>query len=998
MSAGGYGRSVRGLGGLGGLGRWGVMVGVMAAVVSAARGQIVPPPGGAVLQFRGPANGFGNGPLLPNDGNLSNANEWYFPVTGTPNNAVPGGSDIAIVTTNVAPGNVVTGSLNSFSAGLSGVTVEATVNTGLGGIGASDVSFESSASAAGDLAFQGEVNVDASITSTGEADMGGTVNVNASMNVGGMRIVGGSMVNLAGSITSGPAAFTGQYADPSFYSNTTALQDDAGNLDFNGGVFTCNGDAVFGTVAGTADQPNIASVLIFGGGTLNTSGVTRMGVINPNPDPNYDPTLQGPTAAGSAFVAVFGSTWDAEGDIRIGDAANGIATVMVESAGILHEDGDLRVGAAAGGFGTFEVTGAGSTARVSGELLVGDAGWGTVTVDTNGSLEVDGDLTVAKQEGSNGTLTLQDSGSKLIFGGGDVVVGSAGTATMTVEGGFVADFSGNEVTVGDEATGSGTLTVTDTDSQMNTGDITIASSGTGELVLQDGGAVHTLGDATIGEELGQGDATIDSAEWTIDGSLTIGENGMGELDVNAGGTLTVKGTEVTLGEEDGSTGTLVFTGDGPTAAISGKVTVGDNGTGKLSVLGGASITLEEVSLGEQGSGTGNLTVDGGSALHLMGGLTVGGQGNASLSVLGGSTVTVDGDLTMAEGVFAGNTATGTVDDASTLHVVGSVSVGSQGSATLTLDHGSALVADGDATIGEMSGGSGVVNVKGAGTLLTYKGKLTVGDGGAGTLAISGGGGVSGAGGATGVLNVGVQGPASGTITVDGAGSSLQAGSVFVGGDEGGPGGSGSITVSGGAAAGASAELVLWPNGSVNVGGGRFTVGDQSALAAVGTVQVNSGGLLAGFGKITGKVVNAGGRVLPGGDPGTLEIVGDFEQDSGVLDMGIAGNDPGLYNHLVVDGNVTLNGTVLLDFEDGFAPLAGQSFDLISGDNAFTLQPGQVEVAGLEPGWAYQIDTTNDGLAIESLTNGVAVPEPGTLGVLALAGVLVGWRRRAGGKR
>ncbi|HEV3417537.1 MAG TPA: PEP-CTERM sorting domain-containing protein, partial [Pirellulales bacterium] len=73
----------------------------------------------------------------------------------------------------------------------------------------------------------------------------------------------------------------------------------------------------------------------------------------------------------------------------------------------------------------------------------------------------------------------------------------------------------------------------------------------------------------------------------------------------------------------------------------------------------------------------------------------------------------------------------------------------------------------------------------------------------------------------------------------------------------------------------------------------------------------------------------------------------------------------------------------LDFIGGFAPTTGETFDILSGPSLSSAGAfSNINVIGLEPGWRYAVQVQNGIETIESLNNGVAVPEPSSL-VLAL---------------
>jgi hypothetical protein len=120
----------------------------------------------------------------------------------------------------------------------------------------------------------------------------------------------------------------------------------------------------------------------------------------------------------------------------------------------------------------------------------------------------------------------------------------------------------------------------------------------------------------------------------------------------------------------------------------------------------------------------------------------------------------------------------------------------------------------------------------------------------------------------------------------------------------------------------------------------------------------------------------------------ITLSGDLTVESdGVLDMVIAGSDPGDYAHLTVAGTTTVAGTVLLDFQNGFAPQTGQTFDLFTISDGSSIA-GDIQVAGLEPGWDYSVQQESGDTIIDSLGYGVATspePSPVVLGMALFAG-------------
>jgi hypothetical protein len=119
------------------------------------------------------------------------------------------------------------------------------------------------------------------------------------------------------------------------------------------------------------------------------------------------------------------------------------------------------------------------------------------------------------------------------------------------------------------------------------------------------------------------------------------------------------------------------------------------------------------------------------------------------------------------------------------------------------------------------------------------------------------------------------------------------------------------------------------------GGSTYTQTDGMTNLNGGNLAINGnplylrGGILAGTGKVTGKVVNSA-VVGPGHSPGRIEIEGDYEQTpEGALHMEIAGPTAGTeFDQLAATGSVTLNGTLHLSMLGDYRPDAGKTFEIL----------------------------------------------------------------------
>ncbi len=164
----------------------------------------------------------------------------------------------------------------------------------------------------------------------------------------------------------------------------------------------------------------------------------------------------------------------------------------------------------------------------------------------------------------------------------------------------------------------------------------------------------------------------------------------------------------------------------------------------------------------------------------------------------------------------------------------------------------------------------------------------------------------------------------------------------------------------------------------------FTLGDGETIVAPEGLLLNAGDSLKGTGTVDGSLTVTSGTVRPGLSPGQIVVTGNYTQDAAsVLEMEIADNG---HDQLVIDALATLGGTLDLSLLSGFAPENGQSFTLLTyGD----YQGEFDQILGLDFEGGY-FDPTYEP---NSFVVTAVVPEPTTLGLLALGGLALIRRRR-----
>jgi pectate lyase len=112
------------------------------------------------------------------------------------------------------------------------------------------------------------------------------------------------------------------------------------------------------------------------------------------------------------------------------------------------------------------------------------------------------------------------------------------------------------------------------------------------------------------------------------------------------------------------------------------------------------------------------------------------------------------------------------------------------------------------------------------------------------------------------------------------------------------------------------------------------------------------------------LTNEGGVLAPGDSPGQTHIEGDLNLQAGTLRMELAGDAAGQHDRLLVDGALAAGGALEVLLIDGFAPAAGDSFDL-------------VDFASVSGSFALSLPTLADGLTWNTaslLTTGVVSVE------------------------
>lgn len=508
----------------------------------------------------------------------------------------------------------------------------------------------------------------------------------------------------------------------------------------------------------------------------------------------------------------------------------------------------------------------------SGSIMTLGAG-GTILVDQFQTAKFTGLLT------NNAGLVVGDGNPRGIL---TLSGGISGTGELTVDAGAYLNLDGmTGAATSPPSTYSGDIAVEGT-LEINTGYVVNAQNN--DLVVGGAPGAFTWVEGTSeSSQLGQSaQLNLDFLDVEADGSLLISGGGTvqsvtGTVDSTAGSTVDGNPTGVDiLGCTARSGACVPWVGTLSSWQVQGALTVGETGTGGVTVeLGGILNDQGTLTLGQQGA-NGTATVSGWTTASIqighvglahgslsqfdVGGATlVGAGGTGALNVTqGGQLIITNGDLTVGQNA----SSNGTIDVAG-LGFLGSV--GLSGEIELNkLSNTAELVNTGSEQLTAQAGAKVSVgaNVQVfVPSQLRDSGVITVGDGGPGLLEVTAGGQVASKG-----LTIGQNAGNKNVVTVTGTASS-----PF-------------LSLSGGGSVNGSVEV---PLGGPSLGIGQSLEGQITVLTQFHPSEINTGAITIGTGVADQGQLNiaSGGQVNVSG----MSNVVAGESGTGTITM--TGGDP-----------------------------------------------------------------------------------------------------------
>lgn len=585
-------------------------------------------------------------------------------------------------------------------------------------------------------------------------------------------------------------------------------------------------------------------------------------------------------------------------------------------------------------------------------LGIADTGENGTLILSEGTLLVENGFVVVGDNGGNGKLVVSENGRLEAAEGSGVYFELAGDAGSS--GGLLVEAGGQLSTpftnkVAQAAGATAAIEVKGAGSKWIGAQTTLAESGAAELLVREGGSVDLIALKTASESEGAADLLVRDPGSVLGikegGFIIVGEAGQATLRLEAQGRIEQdSSTVVVLGLEPGSAGRAELTSGAAWEQV-GLFRVGVEGLGEVEIDGGASLHVKSLEIAGEQAGAGTLfnhvKVSGAASKLVQQGDAdswIGRLGTGLLRLEQGAQLSMEGNLVVGgfpeEGVpVSEHLGELEVVGAGTQAVVGgSMAIGARFKGTALISEGAKLEAH-DVWVGFVPGSAPVMNtltVTGAGSTLESVWLLV---GGAhGELAI-----VNGALVTADSMYVGVIDEVPGEVVVGGSTATLIASELHVGALEG-------------------------TQGSLDI--------QEGGLVFAGLLDVGSGGTVNG----TIIQMGTGGgnkqKVAEGLVVDSLMVASGARVSFGTMTMGAAAvlgyrlDGRGTEEERVeIAGAIELDGTLTVDVEPGYAPAVGETYTVVQAEAV----EGEFEKIDTAPGLEVEVGYHDAAVTVSVLS-------------------------------
>ena len=834
--------------------------------------------------------------------------------------------------------------------------------------------------------------------------IGGTINVRDGATVTSGRVIADSD-NL---FTTGTINVTGPGSQ---WDNSDSLVVGAlgrGRLDItSGGVLNTVSSEIgagIGSIRGTVvvggedSEWNTTNLTTIGGpigfGVTDSDAFSLVTIANGG-RANTGQLIAGVGAGSTTVIQVDGedAVYDVAGQAIIADRAE--TELIIENGG-RFEANSLELSRSAGSLGSIRVQDDQSRLSVSGAFNMGIQGDSELIVQNSGSVNASS-MTV--DSAVNANVVLRESGSEISVGTLRVGSGASGNVSIS-EGGLL--LSGVS-TLGDSATGDGTISVADSGSEWSSsGLLTVGQAGTGNLAIRTGGEASAKDASIGGESGGVGNVTVEDSGslFTASTSLTVGAAGTGILDVVSGATA--EGGAVDLGRQLSGNGTINIEGAG--SLLDAQVlNVGISGTGSVNVRDQWNLLSSSSTLGSGASSVANVNVSGAGSLWANSGdLTIGAGGTADLTVVddgnaivtGTTSIGSNGQVNLLGGTF--EFGQGTLEEFANINSVSGKLVGNllhssftdvatlSGFRPTAVDMSDVLIKNDGVLRGSGELNDFTLQNSEIGEIQTFTNEQ-----------IRFGGSVENFGE---IKNFGGLLRIEGNLVNDSSGFISGRGVLIVGGEirnEGVMAFTGDTDIEG--------DLTMAAGSSLVTSGFSTTTLFDDLIHNGAEIRTSAGSATVLLGEATGSGSYTGtgtvffeGDLRPGNSPDIVSFGGDVVLGTNAdtfIELG--GNLEGLFDQLLIDGDFDIDGDLSVSLIDGFELAAKDQFLIADVDGSLTGRFDGLEENALVGNFGgrdlfitYNGFGGNAGVGLFT-----AVPEPGSGVFIVLAMSLISMRRQ-----
>lgn len=494
-----------------------------------------------------------------------------------------------------------------------------------------------------------------------------SIQINGGLSVynGGVLVVGEDLTATGGNALMGINGDDGAGGFSTLTVNGQLNFDGGGNFSvYDGGILTTHGAILSGNGSTNPAALTNFAATVNNGGVFDNSGhemtIGRAGnaylYLYNNGTLLTDMLYLGREAAtatslGGDGLLLIGSNSSATvtNTIEVGGAGEG--EVLVESGGQLNSVIG-RVGDQQGGVGLVTVNGGAWTNTAS--LSVGLLGEGTVNIANGGALDTAG-LTLGNNGSGVGMMTVSGSASSLDVAA-SAYIGQEGMGSLHILDGanaFIGTNTNNDLLIGYDVGGQGSVRVESGASLTGTGTLSLGSQGAGRMDV-DAGTVDFWALSAGGSDGGTGDLVLSGgAAFNVTNNATFGY--AGDATLNVSGASRFAATNLFVGLADvQSHGEVIASGANSEIDIAGQIELGGFGSGAMRIENGAKLSSDTFVAASDAGASGNLVLTGsGSVWSNSANAHFGVAGDASLTVLDQAQAQIASNLTVGNAAGAG---------------------------------------------------------------------------------------------------------------------------------------------------------------------------------------------------------------------------------------------------------------------------------------------------------------------------------------------------------